>query len=55
MSDPLLYDNPLITRYASRKMAELWGSQRKHSTWRRLWLALADLQGLMQLDVDESF
>jgi adenylosuccinate lyase len=25
-------------------MAELWGPQRKHSTWRRLWLALAEAQ-----------
>src|SRR5215469_12118562 len=38
------YDNPLITRYASREMAELWGPQRKFSTWRRLWLALAEAE-----------
>jgi adenylosuccinate lyase len=41
MADPLPYDNPLITRYAGRPMVELWGPQCKHSTWRRLWLALA--------------
>jgi adenylosuccinate lyase len=39
-----LYDNPLIGRYASREMSELWGPQRKFSTWRRLWLALAEAQ-----------
>jgi adenylosuccinate lyase len=39
-----LYDNPLVTRYASREMAELWGPQRKFSTWRRLWLALAEAE-----------
>jgi adenylosuccinate lyase len=39
-----LFDNPLVTRYASREMAELWGGQRKFSTWRRLWLALAEAQ-----------
>ncbi|MBX7104155.1 MAG: adenylosuccinate lyase [Gemmataceae bacterium] len=44
MTDHTAYDNPLITRYASRRMAELWGPQRKHSTWRRLWLALAEAQ-----------
>ncbi len=44
MTDPLPYDNPLITRYAGRPMAELWGPQRKHATWRRLWLALAEAQ-----------
>jgi adenylosuccinate lyase len=38
------YDNPLVSRYASRDMAELWGPQRKFSTWRRLWLALAEAQ-----------
>jgi adenylosuccinate lyase len=44
MSHADLYDNPLITRYAGRAMAELWGPQRKFSTWRRLWLALAEAQ-----------
>jgi adenylosuccinate lyase len=39
-----VYDNPLVTRYASRPMAELWGPRRKFSTWRRLWLALAEAQ-----------
>ena len=36
MSDPyLLYDNPLIGRYASRAMAERWGPRRKFgSQWR---------------------
>src|SRR3954451_14363028 len=42
MHDPLPYDNPLITRYAGQEQLELWGPQRKHSTWRRLWLALAE-------------
>lgn len=40
----LVYDNPLVGRYASREMNELWGPQRKFSTWRRLWLALAEAQ-----------
>lgn len=40
----LLYDNPLIGRYASRSMAERWGPLRKFRTWRRLWLALAEAQ-----------
>src|SRR5262245_8504192 len=54
MSDSLLYDNPLITRYASREMAELWGPQRKHSTWRRLWLALAEGQHELGLTADDG-
>jgi adenylosuccinate lyase len=39
-----VYDNPLVTRYASEEMAQLWGPQRKFSTWRRLWLALAEAE-----------
>jgi adenylosuccinate lyase len=39
-----MYDDPLVTRYAGREMAELWGPQRKFGTWRRLWLALAEAQ-----------
>jgi adenylosuccinate lyase len=42
--ETVVYDNPLVTRYAGREMAQLWGPQRKFSTWRRLWLALAEGQ-----------
>ena len=55
MSDPnLLYDNPLVGRYASREMAELWGPQRKFSTWRRLWVALAEAQHELGLPADDG-
>ena len=36
------YQNPLISRYASRDMSRLWSPQSIHSTWRRLWVALAE-------------
>src|SRR5262245_11376276 len=50
MSDPtLVYDNPLIGRYASREMAERWGPRRKFGTWRRLWLWLAEAQHALGL------
>ena len=39
-----IYQNPLNTRYASTEMSNLWSAQRKHSTWRRLWIALAESQ-----------
>jgi adenylosuccinate lyase len=39
-----VYENPLIGRYASPEMAVLWGAQRKFSTWRRLWVALAEAE-----------
>lgn len=54
MADPLVYDNPLVTRYASREMAELWGPQRKFSVWRRLWLALAEAQSELGLPADDG-
>src|SRR5579884_2314149 len=48
------YDNPLVTRYASREMAELWGPRRKFSTWRRLWVALAEAQHELGLLADDG-
>ncbi len=51
-ADHLVYDNPLVTRYASREMAELWGPQRKFSTWRRLWVALAEAEQELGLLTD---
>jgi adenylosuccinate lyase len=37
-------DNPLVERYASPEMIELWSPQRRYGLWRRLWLALAEAQ-----------
>ena len=44
-----VYENPLISRYASREMAALWGDQRKFSTWRRLWVGLAEAEAELGL------
>jgi adenylosuccinate lyase len=49
--DSTHYDNPLITRYASARMSEIWGPQRKFSTWRRLWVALAEAEAEMGLSI----
>ena len=46
-----VYDNPLIARYASRGMAELWSPKVKFSTWRRLWVALARAERQLGLAV----
>src|SRR2546421_7107496 len=35
-------------------MAALWGPQRNHSTWRRLWLALAEAQAELGLTADDG-
>jgi adenylosuccinate lyase len=49
-----VYDNPLVNRYASKEMARLWGPQRKFSTWRRLWLALAEAEKELGLLADDG-
>ncbi|MGQ9575403.1 MAG: adenylosuccinate lyase [Thermoguttaceae bacterium] len=45
------YDNPLVGRYASARMSELWGPKRKFSTWRRLWVALAEAEAELGLPI----
>src|SRR5438067_9959178 len=49
-----LYDNPLISRYASQRMARLWSPQAKVSTWRRLWVALAEAERALGLAITEE-
>jgi adenylosuccinate lyase len=49
-----LYTSPLVERNASREMSELFGPQKKFSTWRRLWLELARAQKKLGLDVKQS-
>jgi adenylosuccinate lyase len=49
-----IYENPLISRYASREMATLWGDQRKFSTWRRLWVWLAEAEAELGLPVTKE-
>jgi adenylosuccinate lyase len=48
------YENPLIARYASREMATLWGDQRKFSTWRRLWVMLAEAEAELGLPISRQ-
>jgi adenylosuccinate lyase len=48
------YDNPLIARYASPAMSELWSPQRKFSTWRRLWVALAEAEAELGLPISRE-
>ena len=54
MTENAVYDNPLVTRYASREMARLWSAQTKISTWRRLWVALAEAQKELGLTAEHS-
>lgn len=54
MEDHSVYSNPLIARYASPAMAELWGNQRRFSTWRRLWIALAEAEKELGLPITDE-
>lgn len=54
MSSHDRYENPLISRYASAEMAELWGDQRKFSTWRRLWVMLAEAEQELGLAITDA-
>lgn len=38
------FDHPLIGRYASASMAALFSPRARHTTWRDLWIALAQAQ-----------
>jgi adenylosuccinate lyase len=51
MTEMQTYQSPLATRNASPAMLEIWSPQRKFSTWRRLWLALAEAQHELGLPV----
>ena len=48
------YVSPLETRYAGLAMRTLFGDQRKFSTWRRLWLALAQCQKELGLNITDA-
>ena len=41
MSNKAVYESPLSSRYASDEMQYIFSPDKKFSTWRRLWVALA--------------
>lgn len=48
------YENPLIKRYASREMAEIFSDDAKFTTWRKLWVALAEAEKSLGLPITEE-
>jgi adenylosuccinate lyase len=48
------YVSPLAGRYASTAMREIWSPRRKFTTWRRLWLALAEAQHELGLPISRE-
>lgn len=39
-----IYQEPLVSRYTSREMQELFSEKTKFTTWRRCWVALAEAE-----------
>ena len=51
--DPTIADHPLASRYASSEMSALFSPQTKFTTWRRLWLALAESEQALGLPITD--
>ena len=49
-----IYDNPLITRYASKEMSENFSDNVKYGLWRKLWVALAESEKELGLDITDE-
>ncbi|WP_437192773.1 adenylosuccinate lyase [Planctomicrobium sp. SH527] len=49
-----IYETPLNTRYASREMSGIWSAQTKHSLWRKLWVALAESEQELGLEISDA-
>ena len=54
MTAPDRYTHPLSERYASREMQQVFSPANRYGTWRRLWLALAESEAELGLDISES-
>ena len=48
------YENPLGTRYASDEMKRIFSPDEKYSCWRKLWIALAESEKELGLDITDE-
>ena len=44
------YESPLCSRYASKEMQFIFSPDMKFTTWRKLWVALAQAEKELGLD-----
>ena len=49
-----VYENPLCTRYAGEEMKRIFSADNKFSTWRKLWVALAESEKELGLNITDS-
>ena len=49
-----IYETPLGSRYASKEMQYLFSPDMKFRTWRRLWIALAETEQELGLDITDE-
>ncbi len=54
MQDTSTYESPFCTRYASKEMQYIFSADKKFTTWRRLWVALARAEMKLGLPVTEE-
>ena len=48
------YVSPLSTRYASKEMQYIFSPDKKFRTWRKLWIALAETEKELGLDITDE-
>lgn len=48
------YESPLCSRYASKEMQFLFSPDMKFSTWRKLWIALAEAEKELGLNITDE-
>ena len=48
------YNSPLSERYASKEMQYIFSPDKKFRTWRRLWIALAETEKELGLDITDE-
>lgn len=48
------YQNPLINRYSSKEMSYIFSDDFKFSTWRKLWIALAESEKELGLNITDE-